>query len=369
MRRQLSRWGVAAAAVLVVSALVPTGSSAGAASTTASSTTTAASPRDGRVVVANANTNQIETLNPDGSAVLAVSPPGEVAIQPAWAPDGSRVVFVGDHAGPDFRVFTVKPDGTGMQQVGNDPEGYGNVTPTYTPNGQRIIYTRCRPEPLEGCALYSMRTNGQDKHAVTAYSGVDRNDSYPDVSPDGGRIAFTRSDNGILSQVWVARIDGSHAHAITTPRLEAGAPAWTKDGHHLLVTSDWAHVGENVYRIRDDGAQVTKLTSRKFPHNAQYAVPSPSGTKIMYSDDQAYPQIIGDDLFLMNPDGSGKHAITSDGRLLDADWGTAPLVKTGSVTSPYATAKASTVRPTPNLPRRLGVTNASSSTESRKWSR
>ena len=28
----------------------------------------------------------------------------------------------------------------------------------------------------------------------------------------------------------------------------------------------------------------------------------------------------------MKPDGSGKHAIATDTRLLDADWGTAPLL-------------------------------------------
>ena len=56
-------------------------------------------------------------------------------------------------------------------------------------------------------------------------------------------------------------------------------PRWTRDGHHLLVTSDFSHVGENVYRVRDDGRHVTRLTSATFPHNSQCAAMSPSGSR------------------------------------------------------------------------------------------
>jgi Tol biopolymer transport system component len=253
--------------------------------------------------------------------------------------------------------------------VSDDPAGYVHNAPTYTPDGLRIIFTRCRPDPPGGCALYSMRTNGQDRHAVTAYV-TDRADFFADVSPDGARVAFTRfGDRGIISQVWVSRIDGSHAHAVTTPVLEAFSPEWTKDGHHLLVSSNWSHVGENVYRIRDDGAQLTKLTNRKFPHNAEMAAPSPSGAKIVYADDQAYPGIIGADLFLMNPDGSGKHQVTSDGRLLDPDWGTAPLLKASEAKAPYAMAKSSASRQSMQLPGWVASRVGPATAGARHWSR
>ena len=298
MRRQMSRWGVAAVIALVASALVPASSSQGVVTSASSSTTTSATPRDGRIVAANLETGQLETLNPDGSARRVVTPAGEHSFDPAWSPDGSRIAFASDHAGPDPRIFTMKADGTGIQQVSSDPDGYVHNTPTYTPDGQRIIFTRCRPDPPGGCALYSVRTNGQDRHAVTAYNGGDRADFYPDVSADGQRLAFTRfGENGINAQVWVAKIDGTHAHAITAPALEAGDPQWTPDGHHLLVTTDFSHYGENIARVGDDGKDVTKLTSVKFPHNDEFAAVSPSGSHIVFSDDQAYPQIIGADLW------------------------------------------------------------------------
>ena len=208
----------AAATVVVAIALVPAGSSEGASSTTA-----AAAPKDGRIVAANQDTGRLETLNPDGSARRVVTPDGENAFQPAWSPDGSHIAFASDHAGPDPRIFTVKADGTGMQQVSHEPDGYVDNTPTYTPDGTRIVFARCRPDPPGGCALYSVRTNGTDQQALTAYDDPDKADFYPDVSPDGARVAFTRfNDHGITCRTWVANIDGSHAHAITAPKLEAG---------------------------------------------------------------------------------------------------------------------------------------------------
>ena len=372
MPRHLSTWGVvgvAAPLALVVSTLVPAGSSQGAVATaTAPTSTTASVPRDGRIVAMNLDTGQLETLNPDGTGRQTVTPPGEHAFQPAWSPDGSRIAFASDHAGPEPRIFTVRTDGTGMQQVGDDPEGYVDNTPTYTPDGQHIIFTRCRPDPPGGCALYSVRTNGQDKHAVTPYDAGDRADFYPDVAPDG-RIAFVRlGAKGILAQVWVARADGSHARAITTPQLEAGAPTWTRDGHHLLVTSAFAHFGENIYRVRDDGQELTKLTAAPFPHNALSASMSPSGSRIVYSDDQAYPQVIGADLVVMNPDGSGKHAIATQTRLLDPDWGTAPLAKASSAQSRLGAAESTSPPGPPSLQGWLATRTGPTSPPAR-WSR
>jgi Tol biopolymer transport system component len=238
--------------------------------------------------------------------------------------------------------------------VTGDRAGYAHFTPTFAPGGRHLFYARCLPDPPGGCAIYSVRTRGGGRRALTAYDQGDRADFYPDVSPDGRRIAFTRfGHRGIQAQVWVVRADGSHAHPITTPRLEAGAPQWTRDGRHLLVTSHFSHVGTNVYRIRDDGSEVTRLTCARFPHNAQFPAPSPSGSRIVFSDDRAYPQVIGADLFVMGPDGSGQHAVTSNGRLLDPDWGTAPLVPAGTAPPVTPSVRPTTPHRTQPLPRWL----------------
>lgn len=356
MRRQRHSWSVAGIALVLGSALVAATPSAAQPSTAPPTTTqpstsgsapmrpatTVTAVRDGRIAAADANADQIVTLNPDGSHLLVVSPPGDRSLHPAWAPDGSRLVFASNHAGgDDTRLFTVKPDGTDLRQVTHDSAGSSHFTPAYTRDGTRIVFSRCRPDPPGGCALQSVRTDGTHRRQLTAY-GADRADLFPALSPGGGRIAFSRfGDRGILAQVWVMRSDGSHPHPVTTPSLEAAAPAWTNDGRHLLVTNNWQHLGENVVRIGDDGSHPVMLTHRRFPHNAVQPALSPTGSRIAYSDDQAFPGVIGADLFLMRLDGSGKHAISTGGRLLDADWGTAPLL-----TGPVAQSRFGLASPT-----------------------
>jgi Tol biopolymer transport system component len=273
----------------------------------------------------NFETGQLNTSNPDGTAVVQVThvPDGVFPQQPRWLPpDYSRIVFVSNLRG-DFGLYTINADGTGQHQLFADRPGFNSFTPAPTPDGRRVLFGRCRPDPPGGCALFSVRIDGSGLRALTAYV-PDRGDFWPSVAPGGHRVAFTRfGEHGINVQTWVMRLDGTHAHPITPPWLEAARPRWLPDGRHMLVTSYWQHLGENIYRMRADGSHRQRLTTTRFPHNSAAATPSPSGRRIAFSDDRAYPDVIGFDLFVMRSDGSGLHRIRA-GRLFDSDWGSAP---------------------------------------------
>jgi TolB protein len=342
MRRHIASRGAAGLAVVLGSALVAAGASGVASPRTAAS----AAPLDGRIAAADIETDQVVTLNPDGSVVVPVSPSGDVGVDPAWSPDGSTVAYAHLRAGADdFRITLVHGDGTGAHRLTRESRGSSDFSPTYTPDGRHVVYTRCRPDPPGGCAIYTVRADGTHRRALTAYG--DRADFHPEVSPNGRRVAFTRFDyRGIQAQVWVMHLDGTHAHPVTRPRLEAGAPSWTFDGRFLVVTSLIDHVGENVYRIRADGARVTKLTHLAYPHNAEQATVSPSGDRILFSDDRNFPGIIGAELFVMRQDGSDQHAITHGGRLLAPAWGTAPPLPAAAAAGQQRAARA------PSLTRR-----------------
>jgi Tol biopolymer transport system component len=353
MSRHLNSWAFAAVTALVggavVSAGVPLGQPALAAARPTvrhgSSAATLTTPRDGRIVYHDTDTGRIMTVNPDGTAVQAVSPAGDDSGGPAWSSDGSRIVYSSSHPGGDPRIFSVRPDGSDLRAVVTDKPGFSDFVPRYTPDGAHIIFTRCRPDPPGGCALYVVRSDGTRRHALTAYDDRGGFDFQSDVSPDGRRVAFVRYFyRGVQARIWVMRINGTHQHPITRPRLEAGLPRWTPDGRHLLVTSNIVHLGDNVYRIRDDGSNVTRLTSARFPHNEQWADPSPSGSRIVFSDDRAYPGVFGFDLAVMRRDGSHPRSITHQDRLIEPDWGTAPLQAPAS-TTPAAPRTAHPGRP------------------------
>ena len=181
--------------------------------------------------------------------------------------------------------------GAHLRRVALDGHGYDNFTPTFSNNGRRILYTRCRPDPPGGCAIYSIRADGTGRRPLTHYRERIREgeDFFPAVSPNGRLIAFTRFDTGgVLAQVWVMRSDGARAHSITPVRLEGGQPRWTPDGRHLLIVNNAAHLGDSVYRVRPDGSRLHLLTTPRWPNNDLFPAPSSRGDRIAFASDRTH---------------------------------------------------------------------------------
>ncbi|MDX6327442.1 MAG: hypothetical protein QOK15_3796 [Nocardioidaceae bacterium] len=324
------RGRLAAALVVTLTLAVASVSSSGADAAQTGAAVharTAGGPqRDGRILYVNFGNGQLDTSNPDGTAVVQVThTPDLFAQQPRWLPpNDSSIVFVGNRGGA-FALYTVNADGTGQHRLFTDRPGFNAFTPAPTSDGRRVLFGRCRPDPPGGCGLFSVRLDGSGLRALTPYVRHG-GDFWPSVAPGGHRVAFTRfGGHGINVQTWVMRLDGTHAHPITPPWLEAARPRWLPGGRSLLVTSFWAHQGENIYRMRADGSHRQRLTTTRFPHNSAAATPSPSGRRIAFADDRAYPDLAGIDLFVMRSDGSREHRISS-GSFFDPDWGSAPLL-------------------------------------------
>jgi Tol biopolymer transport system component len=280
---------------------------------------------NGRIAFADFGTGQLYSINPDGTGLRQlthVAAPG-VADQPDWSPDGRRIAFSSDLSG-EPRLYVMDRDGSRQRLVFSDLSGYADFIPKYTPDGSRLIFARCR----DVCAIYSVRVDGTHLQALTRFKvGINEAvDFDPSVAPDGRRIAFVRFNaGGIQAQVYVMRADGSGAHPITPPALEAFAPDWTPDGRHLLVASNCCRLGSAIYRVNPDGSGLTRLTRPQFPHNDILPSASPQGDRVAFSSDRPYPDICCLDLFLMRADGSGLHRVpTGLVGVQEPDWGPAP---------------------------------------------
>ena len=309
--------------------------------------TSSGSSDDGRILYINSDTDhRLETMNPDGSGVVPLTDVEGFVLHPVWTPGASGIVFVSDAAGP-FQLEFIEPDGTGQRTILADRPDFQAFNPAVTPDGERIVFTRCRPDG--GCALYTVGFDGSDLTRLTRFGDGD-GDFWPDVAPNGRRVAYTRFGvGGINAQTWIVRMDGSNAHPITPPKLEAARPRWLPGGKRLLLADDWVHFGNDILSIRADGSGLRRLTSTQWPHSASSPSPSPSGNRIVYIDDTAYPDLIGFDLFLMNADGSGKQLLRS-GSFANPEWGTGALVPASSGTG-RTDSGPSNRRPT--LPREL----------------
>jgi dipeptidyl aminopeptidase/acylaminoacyl peptidase len=87
------------------------------------------------------------------------------------------------------------------------------------------------------------------------------------VSPDGGRIAFTVTQHDLqtsepVSQIWVARADGSESFELTRRGRSSDTPRWSPDGKRIAFLT--ARSGaRNVWAINLAGGEAEQLTDSK----------------------------------------------------------------------------------------------------------
>jgi Tol biopolymer transport system component len=358
MRRAtiFARRAVAVAASLATASLAITAAPAAAAGPPA-----AGPPGTGRIAFSDFMTGQVYAVNPDGSglAQLTHEPSGIAARWPDWSPNGSRVLFarvkLSNFVG---RIWIMNANGTGRRQLASGVPGRSDFEPRYTPDGRHIVFTQCLPF-FEHCAIWIMRSDGTHRHLIVPFLPApnETNNFDPKVSPDGRRITFTRFGfHGVISQVWVARIDGTHARPLTAPRLEASGPSWSPDGRHIAFASNCCRVQSSLYAMRADGTGVTRLATTKWPTNNFGPAYSPNGRQIAFSSDRRHPDLCCEDLFIMRANGSRQHLVdTGIQGVIDVAWGSAPLVPAGS---PGTLSRPAAPAPAPGSSRSAGCHKA-----------
>jgi Tol biopolymer transport system component len=284
-------------------------------------------PVTGRIAFDDFVTGQIYAVNPDGTglAQLTHEPKGFAARWPGWSPDGSRILFVRfNQSNAAGRIWIMNADGTGQRRLASDAPGYRDYQPGYAPDGRHIVFTRCAPD--DGlCAIWIMRSDGSHRRLVVPFieSPNETNNFDPKVSPDGRRITFTRFGfKGAISQVWVVCINGTHAHPLTAPRLEASEPSWSPDGRHIAFASNSGRPQSSLYVMRASGTAVTRLATAKWPTNNFGPAYSPGGGQIAFSSDRRHPDLCCEDLFLMRAGGARQHLVrTGIQGVIDVAWG------------------------------------------------
>ena len=116
------------------------------------------------------------------------------AVSPAWSPDGTRIAFESDGD-----VYVMNADGTGLRRLAVLPPeaesaaphpSYGNYEPAWSPDGTRIVFASDRDA---GRDLYVMPADGTEDQAVrlTDLSGDEWQPAWrPARSPEPAREVF-----------------------------------------------------------------------------------------------------------------------------------------------------------------------------------
>jgi TolB protein len=147
---------------------------------------------------------------------------------PSFSPDGSRIVFTRTER-TGRHLFVMDANGHNATRL---TSGRGQDRgAVYTPDGSSIVFERY--ETGVGFRIFEIAASGGPPSPLTRGPG----DYSPSISPDGARIAFGRRV-GTGSAVWTIAADGSGAHALTAPR--AGRtdtqPTFSPDGSRIVFS-------------------------------------------------------------------------------------------------------------------------------------
>jgi dipeptidyl aminopeptidase/acylaminoacyl peptidase/CubicO group peptidase (beta-lactamase class C family) len=107
--------------------------------------------------------------------------------------------------------------------------------PALSPDGQRCVYvlrTADAAADRSVRALWSVGARDGQPRPLTRGKA----DVSPAWSPEGDRIAFLRAQDG-PAQLWLLPADAGEAEQLTTLPMGAGAPVWSPDGQRIAFTA------------------------------------------------------------------------------------------------------------------------------------
>jgi Tol biopolymer transport system component len=193
--------------------------------------------------------------------------PGLQADQsPAWSPDGTRIAFSSNRDTLDElngeayaeRIYVMKADGSEVTRLTRSFYYYESDI-SWSPDGTQLVFEVGFDATYD---LVIMNADGSDRRFLLPMSVVP-DERYPDWSPSGEKIVFTKGvdggggDQGTMD-IWKMDPDGSDQKRLTkTPKKSESAPDWSPGGGKNV----FERKGDLIKMRASDGSNKTNLTN------------------------------------------------------------------------------------------------------------
>ena len=251
----------------------------------------------------------VYAIEPGGTGLRRLTDDPAQDDDAAWSPNGRRVAFASNRAHPersceglnphcDYDIYVMNAEGSNVVRLTGSPAS--DRDPAWSPDGRRIVFSSTRADEggsgeFHNSELYTMEADGSAVTRITVHPGVDHQAAW---SPDGAAIVFRRAacEFNCLASLFSIAPDGSGLTELATGSGIA-KPNWAPDASRIVFVRD---VGaSHFFTMNPDGSDQTIIPG-------QHGDPawSPDGTRIAFG----YPGIGH-----MNVDGSDARTVNTSG--------------------------------------------------------
>jgi Tol biopolymer transport system component len=248
-------------------------------------------------------------MNVDGKEKSQISNMDEGACQPAWSPDGRKLVFISPCASnqeiyPGASLFVLDVNSEVVTPLPTIPGG-GDFDPAWSPDGTQIVFTSLRD--YNRAQIYAINLADNDVRSISANTV---RDAQPSWSMDGQRIIFISTRRG-PSQIWTMDSEGRDPALFSrSGSLKNSHPVWSPDGQVILFTQSEVLGGVPrliAARFTDGTYSENRVFKQSIPmREASY---SPDGYWLAF---ESWPDGRNHDIYVMTINGLAKQQLTEE---------------------------------------------------------
>jgi len=197
----------------------------------------------------------VKLIGDGGPPMRLTRSPGSFSGFPVWSPDGHRIAFV--RCSEANQGLFVVPSVGGPDRKIAEPR-FCPDSVDWSPDGSLMAFEdKDSAQELAGIFLTSIDT-GKRRRLTTP--GSLEHDSQPRFSPDGKTIAFVRSHNPIVDEIFLVPVGGGESKQLTSLHGFVPGLTWTADGGEIVFSETSHDTGNNsLWRVKVPGGMPEKV--------------------------------------------------------------------------------------------------------------